>query len=331
MPESSSRPKLFNRATVKLTLIYTAILLAISICFSVAIGVAASQAAGRPFDRPPQIVTFSDGTNGTFAPVMQEHIREVNEEIFAALLLINLGVLILGAGLSFLLAHWTLKPIEQAMAEESRFVADASHELRTPLAVMITENEVTLRDKSADKNDFREQVSSNLAEAQKLQNLANYLLEMNNADATVEFAENDLTEIIDDAISRIESKATAKKIKIVREIQPVKLTTNAETLSEIVAIILDNAVKYSPAKSEVKIVANAIEIAVSDAGGGMNAEDLPHIFERFYRAEQSRTSEGFGLGLSLAQNLANKIHAKISAENIAKDDRTIGAKFTIKL
>jgi signal transduction histidine kinase len=339
------KPKIFTRATIKLTLIYTSILMAMSICFSIIIGFTATNEIDRPLDnfdsRAPSEIIFGgedqSATRVDFSRYFEERNRRANGRIVVSLILINFGVLIFGAAVAFLLARQSLKPIEKAMAEESRFVGDASHELRTPLAVMITENEVLLRDKSPAKNAFREQVASNLTEAQKLQKLANYLLELNRSGAEIAKTEIDLSEPIDDAISRIRPRASAKKIEIEAEIQPVKITSNVEILDEILAIILDNAVKYSPEKSAVRIVANAREIWVSDAGGGISAEDLPHIFDRFYRAEKSRTSEGFGLGLSLARKLCEQIGAKISAENLAmpcsanaKDGQIVGAKFTIK-
>jgi two-component system sensor histidine kinase MprB len=108
--------------------------------------------------------------------------------------------------------------------------------------------------------------------------------------------------------------------------------TAPDILSKIIAILLDNAVKYSPAKSRVTVVAGASQISIIDQGSGIPEEDLPHIFERFYRAEKSRTSEGFGLGLSLAEKLADKIGVKIEASNHHGADGTVaGAKFTIKL
>jgi len=324
---------IFDKATLKLTALYTAIILMLSISFSTAIGFAATHELGRPLRQPPnlpmQIIWQNDGD--TIQQIFQNRAQESSGRIIAELILINFGVLVFGAVVSYFLANWSLKPLRRAMEEESRFVSDASHELRTPLAVMITENEVTLRDKSADKKDLREQVESNLSEARKLQRLANYLLELNNSDTKIKKTEIDLSTPIENAVSRIQPNADQKKIKIVKEIQPAIITSNAETLSEIIAIILDNAVKYSPEKSEVKIVASTEEISVIDSGQGIGEDDLPHIFDRFYRAEKSRTTEGYGLGLSLAQKLAAQLGAKITAENVQTDDKISGAKFTVKL
>ena len=327
-----SRPKLFSRALLKLTALYTGVLMLISILFSVAIGVTARNEIGRPFNLPPQqIIIQQDFDHDAFEQIFRARTNEVNGRILAALILINFGVFIFGAVLSFLLARWTLKPIERAMNDEARFVSDASHELRTPLAVLTVENEVILRDKEADAKDLRDQIQSNLDEITKLRKLTDYLLQMNSADIKVEMSECHLDSLVDEALKRTTPAARAKKIDLAHDIQPANITTNAETLTEIISIILDNAVKYSPEKSTVKIAANSDEISIQDQGNGIADEDLPHIFDRFYRAEKSRTSEGFGLGLSLAKSLAEKIGVKISAKNATADNKIIGAKFIIKL
>lgn len=93
------------------------------------------------------------------------------------------------------------------------------------------------------------------------------------------------------------------------------MKANADALENILAIIIDNAIKYSPNKSIVKIGIKDEKIYISDEGTGISEEDLPHIFERFYRAEKSRTTDGYGLGLSLAQQLASQMNLKIEAKN----------------
>ena len=327
----SARAGLFDRATVKLTLIYTAIIFAISLSFSCAIGVAAMGAANSPLDHPPIEVRFRDGTRASFDNIFRSRRSEVNDNIVTDLVILNAGILFLGAGLSFVLARKTLDPIETAMDEQADFVANASHELKTPLAVMQTENEVALRDESASAPELRENLADNLREVKKLRQLTDYLLAMNAADrADVELAESDLIEVIPAAVGRVSARAAQKNVRISRKIAPEKVVTDAESLGEIVYILLDNAIKYAPRGTEVELVANAREISVRDHGGGVAEEDLPRLFERFYRGEKSHTSEGFGLGLALAKTLAGRIGARITAENVHEKGEIAGAKFTIK-
>lgn len=320
---------LFDRATLKLTAIYTAIILTLSVAFSAAIGFTAAHEMTRPLRASSslqrQIARQNDGDS--LQQIFARRARESSRRIITRLVLINVGVLALGAVASYFLARWSLQPLRRAMAKESRFVSDASHELRTPLAVMITENEVALRDQKAGRGELREQVASNLDEARKLQQLADYLLKLNRAGAAIAKTEIDLAAPIDDALARIRPQADAKKIALRAEIQPVTITSNAENLTEICAIILENAVKYSPAKSVVTVAADAQEIVIADNGVGIAPQDLPHIFDRFYRAEEARSTAGYGLGLSLAEKLARQIGAKITAASEAGH----GATFTIKL
>ena len=97
----------------------------------------------------------------------------------------------------------------------------------------------------------------------------------------------------------------------------MNITTNSNALSEIFSIIINNAIKYSPEKSKVSIITKDDDVLIIDEGMGIVEADLPYIFDRFYRAEKSRTSGGYGLGLSLAKHLADKIGVKIAAYNNA--------------
>jgi signal transduction histidine kinase len=176
------------------------------------------------------------------------------------------------------------------MNDQARFVSDASHELRTPLTAIAMENEVILRDKTVGKKELHTQVKSNLEEVKKLQKLSDTLLQISQSDKVDDPKEHELV------------------------------------LEQIIKILVENAVKYDPKHCPPKIERSEKEIKVCDQGTGIAEKDLPHIFDRFYRAEKSRTSSGFGLGLSLAQHLAHKIGAEIVAEN----NRGGGATFTVR-
>jgi signal transduction histidine kinase len=322
--------KLFDKAALKLTAIYTGVLLLISICFSIVVALTAANEMGRPFERPPKIVveTQSGDVNvDVIERVLRERTRQTNGQIALALVLTNLGVAVLGGLGAYFLARLTLKPIERAMESQARFVSDASHELKTPLAAIQMENEVTLREKNLGPAKLRAQIASNLEEVGKLRALTDYLLKLSQ-DETIEIGDVNVAAVIDDALKRTKKSAAAKNIELTfakDDHTEIIWRVNAEALCEILTIVLDNAVKYSPPKSTVQIVADNAQIAIIDQGPGIAAADLPHIFDRFYRAEKSRTTDGYGLGLSLAQNLAEKIGLKILAEN----NKTGGATFRV--
>ena len=347
----------FDKAILKLAGLYAAILLVLSLGFSAAFYASVDHELNRP------LAPFDDVRRSTFVASDDElhgFILQRDDELRAGLLarlvFINLAVLVFGALASYFLARLTLRPINDAMESESRFVSDASHELRTPLAAIVLENEVALRDEKMNKEALRAQIKSNLEEVDKLRELTRRLLSLSHAEP-IECGEIDLATAVQTALDQVASRAAAKKITLDNQVASQQITSNVAALADILAILLDNAIKYSPAKTRITIAATERKITIVDQGTGIASADLPHIFERFYRAEASRTSEGFGLGLSLAQNLAEKIHAKISAENVmakdentapaasaadlgenkaapktaAKDGRIVGAKFTIRL
>jgi two-component system sensor histidine kinase MprB len=138
-------------------------------------------------------------------------------------------------------------------------------------------------------------------------------------------ANGDLAMIVSEAIDLNHKQAAKGKITIQNNVESQSVMTNASALTEIISIIVNNAIKYSPERSTIIISGDQRSLSVVDQGSGIAEADLPHIFDRFYRAEKSRTSEGYGLGLSLAQHLAKRIGATITAGNNSDH----GAVFTI--
>ena len=126
--------KIFDKATLKLTAVYTAVIMVISIGFSVCLGMVTVGELKRPYDVPSLFKELR--VDEDFTRVYQVRSKSVESKVWASLTLININMLIVGIALSYLLARWTLRPIERAMDDETRFVSDASHELRTPLATM---------------------------------------------------------------------------------------------------------------------------------------------------------------------------------------------------
>jgi signal transduction histidine kinase len=313
---------MFDRATLKLTAVYTAILMVISLAFSVAIFTIATREIGRPLAHPTKIVMESP-KGETFERIFRERTRMVSGQLAWSLVFINVVILISGAAVSYVLARLTMKPIKAAFDRESRFVSDASHELRTPLAAMKTENEVLLRDKSVAKSDLRAALHSNLEEVDKLRRLTDYLLQMNSTEP-IAMSDVDLVAATATAVERVKTAARARKITIDSQIAGGHIRANAEAVTSILAILLDNAVKYSPDKTTVVVGRDETSLFVRDNGSGVAATDLPHIFERFYRAEKSRTTDGYGLGLALAQDLAAKMNMKITARNNDDGGATFG-------
>lgn len=313
--------RIFGSARIKLTAAYTGVLMAISIAFSIVIIAIATHEVARPPDFQNKKLDDS-----AMRQIIQDRAEDTNSRIIVALLLTNAALFAIGIVGSYFLAQWTLRPIEEAMDNQARFVSDASHELRTPLAAIAMENEVILRDKNVGVKDLKSQIRSNLEEIDKLRTLTNYLLELNE-DNSVDIGSVDIAKCVVDAISMNAKLASAKKIVIDNKVQSTLVNSNYSAATEILTIIINNAIKYSPDESEIKVTNQGNRLIVSDQGVGIEESELKLIFDRFYRSEKSRTSEGYGLGLSLANHLASKINASIVATN--NDDR--GSTFTIIL
>jgi two-component system, OmpR family, sensor histidine kinase CiaH len=291
---------MFKEARIKLTLYYLAIIMVINIFFSLIIYRGATAELRRietvqHLRLPMPIRTAID------PEVIEETKRRV------ALSLVYLNVIILGmAGVGgYFLAGKTLGPIKKNMDEQKDFISNASHELRTPLTSLKTEIEVALRDKKMTLVGAKKLFQSNLDDVNKMTSLSNYLLELNKFQRgkdNIKFTKVDL--------SKIATKAIGKK-NVKSHLTNVEINGNQDSLVELATILIDNAFKYSGTnpKIEVKVVGKTLE--VKDNGMGISESDLPHVFDRFYRGDKSRQKDGYGLGLSIAKQIADMHGAKI--------------------
>lgn len=216
-----------------------------------------------------------------------------------------------------------LDRLEAAFAREQRFVADAAHELRTPLAVMKTNLEVALRqDRSA--RDYRTVLEELREETERLSRLAEGLLWLARSDAPHLPPPGPvaLDALVLESVDRLAATAARKRIAFdTARLEPVEIYGHAERLQRALFNVLDNAVKYTPPEGRVTVVARhagtRAEMSVHDTGPGIPAEHLPHVFERFYRADaaRSRSDGGAGLGLAIARELIEAEGGELRAEN----------------
>jgi two-component system sensor histidine kinase CiaH len=329
----------FEPARTRLALTYLSIIMVLSLGFSYAFYQQSLSEARFGFSR--QESQLRDYLYFT-TPEGVEHIRNTQLAAFRVNLLkrltaLNLGMLAVGGALSYILAKRSLRPLEDTIAAQSRFTSDAAHELRTPLTAMKTEIEVAVRDKSLKMPEAKEILRSNLEEVNKLETLTAALLRLARSSQQIDethWQTYKLHDILQEAVKRVQAKATAKKINL--QLKPSQLTVHGDSdqLVELFVILLDNAIKYSPNKSKVILSTTqkdgTVKIKVQDEGIGINQLDLPHIFERFYRADQSRThssANGYGLGLSLAETIAQAHHGKITVNSTPG----MGSIFSVQL
>jgi signal transduction histidine kinase len=205
----------------------------------------------------------------------------------------------------------TLARLESAVAVLSRFAADASHELRTPVAVIRTGAELALR-RERSPEAYREALREIAAESERMTQLVEDLLLLARRDARagMPMAPIDLREVLNDAAQELHGLADARdiRIRVATGSDDATIAGNAAALRRLFLALLDNALKYSPGGTEVSAAVvrkdGRIVAVIADQGIGIAGDDLPHIFQRFYRANKSRSDGGHGLGLSLAQSIA---------------------------
>lgn len=329
---------MFQSAAIKLTAWYIAIIMALSIGCSIALY---DTSRGDIIHNNNRRLPIS--VNQYLTPDDLQSLRTLRDKQLNAdlnhlkgrLISFNILVLLVGGGISYMLARRTLEPIEESLEAQKRFTSDASHELRTPLTAMQAEIEVALRDPKLTKSQASELLQSNLEEVAKLRALSEGLLSLaRNSDKPVINTPISSKEALNEALARLEKTAQAKDITVKNSGKDMTLRADHHTLVELLVILIDNAIKYSPKGSNIEISSTAQnkmgKISVTDKGIGIKAVDLPHIFERFYRADTSRSkanAEGYGLGLAIAKKIADTLNGSIEVKSAPGK----GSTFTISI
>jgi signal transduction histidine kinase len=266
---------------------------------------------------------------------------DVRQDLILSLIFVN-GVLLIGAGaLSYYLAQITLDPIRAAYERQRRFLSDASHELRTPLTIMKTDLENLLADQALAEKP-REGARSNLEEVERMSRIVNDLLLLSRIDENGEqhrnLAKVDLGQTIEAVADRLKPLADQHGVSIdfVRPTPQLELLTDTNLLQNALVNVIKNAIIYNKAQGLVKINlaagAGKYKITVADTGIGISQTDLARIFDRFYRAEPSRSREtgGSGLGLSIVQAAVKNLGGTIDIESEPDRGTTVSIALPIK-
>jgi heavy metal sensor kinase len=233
-----------------------------------------------------------------------------------------------------------LARIETAFRRTTELTANASHELRTPLAVIRATAEVALmRAPGADSD--RAALREILREAERNTALLEDLLRLARADAgnaSIHFAPVDFAETVRVTCGRCEPLAAAQgvSLRLKQASGPLSVSGDAAHLKRLVLILLDNAVKYTPAGGIVEVIvagspSGYATCEVRDTGIGISEADLPHIFDRFFRSDRARTREqsGAGLGLAIAEWIARVHHSRIEVESVLGAGSTFRVSFPV--
>lgn len=228
------------------------------------------------------------------------------------------AVVLVLAGGSFLVMKSTA-PVERSIAYTRRFMADAAHELRTPIAVLRTRADVALQAPRAPE-DYASVLRGMGQEAKRLGRIVDDLLTLARADTGERPVARErffLDDVVIDAAVSVQTLAQAANVSLeVEEFEETSIEGDAALVRELVVVLLDNAVKFTPPGGSVRVRVQpqpAPTLTVEDTGCGIPPDQLPHVFERFYRGDPSRPREGgAGLGLAIAQWIASAHDARIA-------------------
>ena len=292
-----------------------------------------SATESRPRRAVAQRARLSNGTSVVAIAIADE--IEVEDRYpaliaeFGAAALVALVLVAIGG---WLLARHTIAPVERNVEHMRRFMADAAHELRTPLSVVRSRAEVALQ-RARSGDEYVEALCAIERETERLGGIVEDLLMLARADAgerPIERRRVFLDDLTLDAAESARIMADRKAVRLeVDDFEEAAVNGDATLLRQLVLILLDNAIKFTDTGGVVRVgvrpVGTSAMLTVTDTGIGIPPEQLPHVFERFYRGDPSRTrgstnggrSEGVGLGLSIAQWIAQEHGGSIRIDSEA--------------
>lgn len=336
---------MFKQARLKLTAWYLLIIMIISLSFSAIIyqliSLEMNRFANSQRNRIERSLFIGQAPNSPRPMVLVDDdlLSESSHRLLINLGIINGIILVVSGSLSYFLAGLTLRPIQEMTEDQKRFISDASHELRTPITALKAMFEVSLRDPKLNLDESKKIIKEGIIQTDQLKVLSDSLLELNhlnNNGSSFELKLTSIKDIMADSIKKIKANADKKKIVIKAQFIDTKVTVDSQKIEELFLILLDNAIKYSPKSSTIKFTATKknkhLIVKVIDQGIGISQKDLPHIFDRFYRADNARTknsSSGYGLGLSIAQKIVDQHHASISVNSSPKNGSIFSVTFQI--
>jgi two-component system OmpR family sensor kinase len=227
----------------------------------------------------------------------------------------------------------TFARLEDSFAQQKRFTSDASHELRTPLAVLIAETQTALS-RERTPEEYREALAGNLDTARQMKRLAESLLELARLDAGDSAGEGEPMDLSDPAretLARLKPLAASRAVTLAGEFLPAPCVGSTDRIVLVISNLVENAIHHGRKSGTVTVrtwqEGDRSHLSVADDGPGIPVADLPHIFDRFYRADKSRSASGgrYGLGLAICRGLVEAERGTISVESRS----SLGTTFTV--
>jgi len=267
-------------------------------------------------------LTRSDGPAALqLGRVLGDQEQVLRQLMIGLLALGSLSMMLVGAG-SWWLAGRALRPAQDAWERQQRFVASASHELRTPLTLIRASAEVALRGTAPDNADQRELLGDVISESDHMRRLVNDLLTLSRLDSgqlPLSVTLIDLSVLLTEIQRKTARLGAEREVTVALGAVAGTLNADPDWLRQVLLILLDNALRHTPAGGQIVLAAvvqgRGVCLSVADSGCGIAPEHLPHIFERFYRADPARSREGgnAGLGLAIAKGLVEAMGGQVGA------------------
>lgn len=267
-------------------------------------------------------ITFLDVTESNRALV----------QLLATLLLVGFSTLIVIFAVSLSFANRAIKPIREAWDKQKQFVADASHELKTPLSIIHANCDALAanrEDTIQNQMKWLDYIRIGTDRMTKLVNDMLTLARTEDACAPLRQVPIDVSREVNDAIRSLEAAAADKRIRLTRTIEPdIVANGDPDCIRQVVAILFDNAVKYTNPHGWIDLslvrTNRHIAFSISNSGPGIAKQDLPRLFDRFFRADRSRTHKdgSYGLGLSIAKSIVDRLGGEIRAHSVENESTT---------
>ena len=249
--------------------------------------------------------------------------------------------------ISLFFSRWALRPVARAWTQQRRFVADASHDLKTPLTVILANTSIALEHPERSVASQSQWLESTQHEAEAMQSLVGDLLALAKMDeeeaaaqsgaARLALEEVDLSDVIEGEVLQFESVAFERGVKLGSQVEPgIKLRGNEQRLRRLAGTLIDNACKYVDDGGAVDVALSRVgkqaKLEVRNTGAPISPEDLPHVFDRFYRADKARTggAGGHGLGLAIARAIAEEHGGTLTASSTQAEGTAFTATLPLK-
>lgn len=229
----------------------------------------------------------------------------------------------------------TFDRLQEAFEQQARFTADASHELRTPVSVMLAQTAMARR-RERSPDEYREAIDACYVVAKRMKSLVDGLLTLahtDSGDLALSLSDVDLKNLVEDCVGLLESLAAERGVAIQCELRPVTVEGDYERIVQVVSNLVTNAIRYNRqgGKVELKLedAGSEARISVSDSGVGISENNVPHVFDRFYRVDASRSAQrgGTGLGLAIAKAIVEAHGGTVRCES----ELERGSTFSVRL